>query len=372
MNEKIMYPTSERQRKLPQIRFEPNQILSRDLPRDTVLKSLMLRLSGAIQTTFASGTPVADAQSTFDNLVNRIDVIVNGTRTVKSVRPHLMRVQQLLFTQVAAERRASAGASAATDNFPTADAGFVYGTTGQYTTVAESITIFFEMVYSEPGLGRESTWLNLKGVASAELRLTTASYSSLLGYGNTAPVTYANGTFTIDVITREAQDVDPRIQFSDWKQTTKVVSFSSQSQGTLVELNRGNKLSGIMLFAQDGAAGSTTTATGKVASNLLVTNLALLVNGQTAIKATDFKALQSENRAMYGVNAPFASNVSALDGIAHMNLLARRDLSTALSVEPPFVDNLQLQIDTNSGSLVSYTNPAQLTIMTEEIVYPRG
>lgn len=372
--EKVQYPTAERQRILQQLSFTPSSILSRDLPRDTVLKSIQLRLSGSIVTTFASGTPVSDAQSIFDNLVNRIDVIINGSRTVKSVRPHMMRIQQLFTTTILAERRSSAGAAASTaalQNFPTIDQGFVYGTTGQTTGVSESIILSFEMVYADPGLGRESTWLNLKGVASAELRLSTNANSALLGFGNTAPVVYTASTFAVDVITKEAQDVPPQIVFSDWKQTYKQVSFSAQQTSTPIDINRGNKLTGIMLFTQDGAAGSSTTATGKLANNLVLTKLQLLMNGQTVIKATNFQALQGQNRAEYGVNAPMASNVSILDGIAHMNLLARHDLSTALSVAPPQVDNVQLFVDSGDSTTVSYTNPVTVNVMSEELVVPR-
>lgn len=371
MPQAVMYPQSERQRKLQSLTFAENSILSRDLPRDTVLKSLQLRLSGAVTTTFASGTPVADAQSIFDNIIPRIDVVVNGSRVVKSVRPHLMRMQQLLFSTVQAERRCSAGASAATDNYPTVDAGFSYGSTGQISTVAESIYLPFEMIWSEVGLGRESTWLNLKGVASAELRLTTTSFSKLLGFGNTAPVVYSNSTMIIDIISTEAQDVPAGLAFSDWKITTKQQLFSAQVSDYPIDINRGNKLSGIMLFAQDGAAGSATTATGKLASNLAITKISLKVNGQTDIKTTDFKALRAENALRKGVNAPFSGNVSVLDGVAHLDLLARKDISTALDVSAPLVDNVQLFIDTNTASNVSYTNPVSVTIQTEEIVVPR-
>jgi len=369
--EKVQYPQAERSRKLQSLPFAENSILSRDLPRDTVLKSLQLRLSGSVVTTFASGTPVADSLSTFDNIIPRIDVVVNGSRTVKSVRPHLMKMQQLFVSTILGERRSSAGASAATDNYPTTDQGFVYGTTGQITTAAETIYLPFEMVYSEVGIGRESTWLNLKGVASAEVRLTCAAFSKLLGFGNTAPVVYTSSTFIIDIITREAQDVPPEIAFSDWKQTTKELTFSAETADFAVDINRGNKLSGIMLFGRDGAAGSTTTASGKLPANLAITKLQLLVNGQTAVKTTDFKALQAQNRMEYGVNAPMASNVSILDGVAHMNLLARKNLSTALDVKPPLVDNVQLILSTNNSTNVSYTNPVSVTVMTEEIVEPR-
>ena len=368
--QKVQYPTAERQRKLQALTFAENNILSRDLPRDTVLKSIQLRLSGSVVTTFGSGTPVADAEAAFDNIIPRVDVIVNGSRVVKSVRPHLMRIQQLFTSTVLGERRSSAAGSAATDNYPTVDAGFTYGTTGQLTTCAESIIISFEMVYCETGIGRESTWLNLKGVSSAELKLTCAAFSKLLGFGNTAPVVYTSSTFIIDIITTEAQDVPPQIMFSDWKQTTKEILFSAETSDYAIDINRGNKLTGLMLFAKNGAAGSATTATGKLASNLAFTKLSLKVNGQSDIKTTDFKALQAENRARYGVNAPMASNVSILDGIAHMNLLARKDISTALDLRPPLVDNVQLFVNSNASGNVSYTNPVSLTIQTEEIVLP--
>ena len=371
MQQKIGYPQSERQRKLQSLTFAENQILSRDLPRDTVLKSVQLRLSGSVVTTFASGTPVADALSTFDNIIPRIDVVVNGSRVVKSVRPYLMRMQQLFVSQILAERKSSAAASAATGNNPTADAGFTYGSTTNLTSVAETIYVPFEMVYCDLGQGREATWLNLKGVASAELRLTCAAFSTLLGFGNTAPVVFTSSTLSVDIVTTEAQDVPPEIVFSDWKQTTKELTFSAQTTQYAIDINRGNKLSGIMILARDGAAGTTTTASGKLRSNLAVTNINLKVNGQTDIKATSFLNLQAENRARYGVNAPYASNVSLLDGVAHLNIIARKDITTALDCRPPLVDNVQLFIDTNDSTTVSYTNPVSVTVMTEEIVEPR-
>lgn len=366
-----MYPQAERQRQLQALSFAESSVLSRDLPRDTVLKSLILRLSGSVVTTFGSGTPVADACSTFDNIIPRIDVIIDGNRTVKSVRPHLLRIQQLFTSTVLAERRSSAAAAAATDNYPTVDAGFTYGTTTQLTTVAESIFLPFEMVYCREGLGREATWLSLKGVASAELRLTCVAFSKLLGFGNTAPVTFSSSTFQIDIFTNEAQDVPPNIMFSDWKQTTREQTFSAETTDYPIDINKGNKLSGVMMFARDGAAGSATTASGKLASNLAITKYSLKVNGQTDIKSGLFKALQAENRARYGVNAPMASNVSLLDGIAHLNLIARQDISTALDVRQPMVDSVQLFLSTNTASNVSYTNPVSVTLMTEEIVEPR-
>lgn len=367
--QKVSYPTAERQRTLQALQFQENNILSRDLPRDTVLKSLQLRLSGSVTTTFGSGTPVADSFSTFDNIIPRIDVVIDGNRVVKSVRPFMMRMQQLMTTTILGERRSSAGAAAVV--LPTVDGSFVYGTTGQISSVAETIFVPFEMVWCDLGLGREATWLNLKGVASAELRLTCAAFNKLLGFGNTAPVVYSASTFQVEITTTEAQDVPPQIQFSDFKQTTKEITFSAETTDFPIDINRGNKLAGLLLLARDGAAGSSTTASGKLPSNVAITRLSLKVNGQTDIKTTSFLALQNENRARYGINAPMASNVSILDGVAHMNMLARKDITTALPLLPPLVDNCQLFVNTAPGSQVSYTNPVSLTVQTDEIVSPR-
>lgn len=370
MQKQQYVPLAERQRKLQPLTFAENQTLSRDLPRDTVLKGIQLRLSGSVVTTFASGTPVADALSTFDNIIPRIDVIVAGSRVVKSVRPYMLRMQQLFVTQNLAERKSSAGASAAAGNNPTADAGFTYGSTTNLTTAAETVYLPFEMVYCDPGKGRELTWLNLQGQPSAEIKLTCAAFSTLLGFGNTAPVVYSSSTFQVDITTLEAQDVPVGFVGSDWKQTHKELTFSGQQTGVAVDVNRGNLLSGFMFLARDGAAGSATTATGKLRSNLLLTNIRLTLAGQMEIKSTTFQELQAENRVRYGVAAPFASNVSLLDGVAHMNLLARRNLETALNVMG-IADQPQIIIDTGTSSNVSYTNPASLTLMTEEIVPPR-
>jgi len=360
---------SERQRKLQQLTFAENQLLTRDLPRDTVLKSLFIRLSGSVVTTFASGTPVADAQSTMDNIISRIDVIVNGNRTVKNVRPHLLHMQQLLATQIQGERKASAAAAAATGNNPTADGGFTYGTTTQISTVAETVYLPFENIMCAEG--QESTWLNLKGVSSAEIRFTCAAFAQLLGFGNTAPVVFSSSTFVIDITTNEAQNVPPEVYFSDWRQTTKELTFSAQTSESVVDLNRGNLLQGVMFFTKSGAAGSSTTATGKLASNLVLNAIKLILNGNAIIKSTSFLELQAENRNRWGVSAAYASNVSRMDGVAYLDLLVKGRLSSALDVRPSKADQIQLLLDTRSSSDVSYTNPVSVTLMTNEIVTPR-
>ena len=360
---------SETQRKLQQVLVQENVTVSRDLPRDTVLKQLNLRLSGAIQTTFASGTPVADALASFDNICPRIDVIINGSRVVKSVRPYMMRMQSLLATGHPSERLSSAGAAAVLK--PTVNAGFTYGTTTQYTTVAETIIIPFACIMSE--VGGDSTYLNLKGVASAEIKFSFGSFMGFRAFGNTAPLAFANSTLAIDITTVENQSIPANLDFSDFKQTTKELTFNAETRDSAQEINRGNFLIGVNFLCRDGAAGTATTASGKLLSNNVLSDIKLVLNGQRNVKVTTWFELQAEMQSRYGLNAGYSGNVSPIDGFAYLNMLEGKgfgQLATALDVRPPLVDQVHLYLSTRPSSDVSYTNPASVTVMTNELVVP--
>lgn len=363
---------SERSRIIGTAQFLENQIISFPIPRDSVFKGFYIRLSGAVRTTFASGTPAAKAESIMDSLVSRLDVILDGSNTIKSLRPHILHIQNFNAVGMPTERFSSAGAAPAPDNFPTVEGGFVFGTTGQYTTVRETVYLPFEMIYAEPGMGRESTYLNTQNSTSAELKINTTSFANLLGFGNTCPVVFDQNTLQIEVVSVERQDIPADIAFDIWKQTQKTLFVSGESRDLAVDVALGNFLTGIMLFAQDGAAGSATTATGKLASNLVIVNTNLVMNGQQMIQKSSFKALQAKNRGSQGINAPFAAGISRLDGIGHINLLSRRDLGTAMPKMKPLADSLQLFLDTNKassgGGPVDYTTPASITLLTEELI----
>ncbi len=365
---------SERKRKLQPLTFAESQILSRNLPLDTAIKGILLRLSGSVVTTFASGTPVADEFGPFDNLIPRVDVVIDGNRTIKNVKPSFMQFQQLLTTQNFAERCASAAAAAATDNYPVADVtAFPYGTTTQITTVRESCLISFENVYFQ--MKKELTWLNTKGRSSAEIRLTTGAFSALLGFGNTAPVVFSSSTLSVDIMLIEQMDQPANAVFWDWRQTTKQVLLSSQSTNYPIDIPRGQRVFGLMMLTRNGAAGSATTATGKVAKSLAITNYAFWKDGQAIIKSGDFKELQADNRLRFGFAAPFASSISRTDGFAYLDLWSqdgRGEVDTVIDARPGQCDSLQLYIDTNTAANVSYTNPVSVEVMTDELVENRS
>lgn len=361
---------SERQRQLQGIEFAPATVLTRDLPRDTTLKALLFILSGSVKYTFASGTPLSDSKSIFDNLIENITITIDGSRTVKSVRPWLMRVQSLLTTKVLPERRAMAGASAVA--LPTIEGGFVFGTTGQITSVYEALKLSFENVYAEKGKGREFTWLKTKGVASAEIRIATKGYDSLKALGNTTPLVFdlTVSKLNIAIFTIEQQDVPVEAQFSDWKQTVKSQPISGDVSGFLVEINKGNLLQSIQLFCEDGNAGGVALGSGNAPTNLLLTDLKLKINGQQDVKATTFLALQAENKERYGIVAPVIGGVSAFDGSVLWDFTRENDISTSLDCRAPLVDQVHIELNSRTGFPFNPAKPANVSIMTNEIVMP--
>lgn len=353
----------EKQRILQPVTLTGSGVLSRDIPKDTVIKRIELRLSGGITTTFASGTPVARADAIFQSLVNTIQVIANGSRFVKNVQPHLMRMGQLFNTGNQAERGSSAGSAEV--NIPTVSGGFTFGTTGQVTTVAEKLSIPFEFIWAKKEEERALTYFDTRDLSSCEIRFVQNPYTSLQSQANTAPVVYSASTLQIAITLVEAVGIARGAKFMDFRQSTKDLPFTAQTNQSQVEINRGSSLAGLWFYAKDGAAGSTTTATDRLASNSLITDLTLKLNGSIDLKATTFLNLQGENRARYGINAPYASNVSAIDGVAHMNFI-NDSINDAVDTSKG-VDSLYLYISTNSSSNTSYTNTAIVTLQTDEI-----
>lgn len=354
---------SESTRKLATQAFAPSSIMTFRLPEDTTLRALQIRLSGSIITTFASGTPVADDFGPMDDLIASIQIRVGGSNAIKTITPRMAAFHQMLAQKNRGERKASAGAAEATELDITADVeAFPYGTTTQVTSVAESLTVFFECILAD--YGQEKTWLNLRGVVGSDLVLSTKAYSGLLGFGNTAPVVYSGSTLNIDIQLVEARTVEANRKFDVWKETYQIEPFTAQAANRVIKLNPGQKIIGLSFLARDGASGSTTTATGLLASDKLINQMKLTLNGSFTPRNETWKELQAQNRARFGINAPYVSNKSRLQGLAYMDLLQYRVLKTALDAR--LLDSVQLEVSTNSGA--TYTSTATLLVHQHELV----
>lgn len=354
---------SESTRRLASQSFVASSVMTFRLPEDTTLRALQIRLSGSIVTTFGSGTPVGDDFGPMDNLISSIQVRVGGSDAIKTITPRMASFHQMLAEKNRGERKSSSGAAAATADDVTADSSaFTYGTTGQITSVAESLTIFFECPLAL--YGKEKTWLNLRGIVGSELVLTTAAFSGLLGYANTAPVVYSSNLLQLNVRLIEARTVEQNRVFDIYRETYQIEPFTAAASGRVIDLNKGQKIIGLSFLARNGAAGSTTTATGKIADDKLIDTIKLSLNGSYNPRLDQWQEMQADVKSRYGVYAPYTTNKSIMQGFNYMDLLQYRVLDTALDVR--LMDNVQLEVVTKSAA--TYTDGASLLVHQHELV----
>ena len=350
--------------------FSRGSIVTLGLPANEVIRYLSCGLQGSTTVTIASGTPLADSMSIFDNLVPLISVTVGGQQgIIKLVKPHLMRMQQLMAYGSLPVRRCVTGA-AVVEN-PLTDQGFTYPTSGQISSFIEEIQVPFEMPWAGELTGRFDTCLDLRGKTTGVIQFNCADYSALNAFGNTASITFSNQNTMIKVSAECLLGDFGAKKFSIYKQTTSQEAFSSQTSNRRVKLDTAGKTSDIMLFARDGYGGTTNGNDGKRPNNNIIDRLSLKYNGKLEIRDYYFQQLQNQNRTDYKLNAPFSSLISAIDGVCHINLLTGRDINTAFDASKP-TDTLELYLSTKAanGTITSYANPATVDIMQGQIIYP--
>ncbi len=349
-------------------KFEESQNITIPLPCDTVLVGMIIRLVGSVRTVFTGGSPFGRPEGAMESLFDRITVETNGYRTIKSVTPHMLHMQQFFTGANGNERFCSAGASVVPDLYPTVEGPFVFGTTGQFSTLRESVYLPFEQIHCEPLQGRENTYLNLKRCNSAEIRFGTRPLTALNAASGVTGLVIDQANLSIEVTLIERQDIAASFVFQDYKQTFKRIPISGEMGELAIDIPQGPALSGLLLFTQNGN-NATSLIPKNAPSSLVLSDLELRKNGQETIQKIKFKTLQARNRADYGITAVTAAGVSRLDGVAHMNLLSRKDLTTAFINSKSYgVDNLQLVIASQAAGIVDYTSPAQLVLVQEELV----
>ena len=338
---------AESRRRLAQVSFESSKLKTLDLPRDTVVKRANVQLRGSETVTFAAGSPVFSERGLMQRLCPRIDVVIDGQRSVKSIDPYMQQCLNHIYTGNRPVRRYSTSASAFTTLIAGTD--WVNGTvnypaTTQYFLINESIDIHFEMPWAY-GLGRESTMLNLKDVSSAEMRFNFASSDNQQrDESSPASVTYSNIDLNFVVTLIEARSVPRDQQFYDFKETVKRVTYTGETRDSLIDLNRGNALAGLAFMAQNGDA-------NKSLGDRVIRDLALLINGQQIVQKTDFHELQIANQNRYGSNDAISSGNHALKGFAFMNLLINGRLDSAINTSiGAGVDQIQAQVTTAPAS----------------------
>jgi hypothetical protein len=360
----VSYPGSRTQRVIAKEPFVNGKLITVPIAKNSCYIGFLIRIVGSVTATWASGTPVAKVEGLMDSILQRIDVTENGKDTFKSLKPHFLAIQDLITQGVENERYAEVGATALTNKHPTTRSGFLFGTTGQVTSVRESVYLPFEQVHCEPGYGREMTWWNTRhpSVNSADLKIQCGNIADILKDGNATAVTYTNVDLTIEITAIENKSVPENALFHVWKQTFTEKPFSGQTRDSSIEMPKENYLSGMMFYTKNGDASRTPT-------NDLIDVYSVRTNGTQYDQTAAFKALQQLNRRENGSTAEFAGGTSRLDGIGFVNFLNERKINSALPAKRALgIDSLDLMINTHSYA--TYTpNQAMLNVVFDEIIF---
>lgn len=358
----------ETRRRLQPVPFTANAVRVLDLPRDTVLKRMSVRLSGSFSVTYASGSPVFNARGMMALLCPRFDIVIDGQRVVKSIDFYMQQLLNTIYTGDRPRRAYATSASAFTTLLAATEweSGTVaYPATTQFVLINEVATVYFENVFA-PDFGKEATLLNIKQVSSAEARFNFGAIDSLQR-DETSPVavTYGSIDLNYQVTLIESRDIPADAQFLDFKETIARETFTGEVRARLVDLPRGNALAGVAMLARDGDA-------NRSLRDRAFRDLQLLINGQQIIQSTTFDELQDDNEGYNGCRDVRASSRHTLEGFSFMRLIKNGDIRTALNTAiQAGVDQVQLSVTSAPSSGVdaaTYTNPVELTVWRQEIV----
>lgn len=351
------------------------------IPTDTVIKRMYIKLIASFDVTYSSGSPTTSPEGLFGRICPQIEVNVNGNRIIKSVNPNLMRMHNILINGSLPRRAYTlVGASAPTVTRASREwvAGTVaFATTTQFMLFNEGFEMFFENPFGYAG-SRYMSELDVRDIASADLRFYWAPLTEAQGQGVGATVTYGNSSIVVknQMIENRAR---PRPQAGqtlfDYVESTISKQYTGQGSQQ-INLQTGNYLQAIGIQCKNGDSLFTPV------ENLL-TSIALKINGATALQGpVSHQDLQDSNISRYGAPddmgfaaylATIASvaDVHPLRGFALMNLIRNGSWDTSLNTSRQNgVDSCNLEFNTplSTGTdPATYTNPLVVTAHTHEI-----
>jgi hypothetical protein len=368
-NPALGYLNAESRRTLSSPKFgtAPDKV---DLPKDTVIKRIALKLIAVFKVTYASGSPVLAQQGVFHSICSAIEVNIGGNRVVKYIDPHIQRLYNLLLSGQAPRRAYATSAGAPTTTradteWPLGEVS--YPATTQFVLVNEMIEMNFENPWGYGG-SRDVSELDIRDVSSAELRFYWKDIRNVQQFGGGVDVTYDD--VSIQVIPQLIENrARPRPKNGDTQvdyiETSTVKTYTGPARSQQFDLQTGNFLMGLGIYVQNGDANETP-------SENLLRQMTLKVNSNTAIQGPLSMAdLQDENKIRFGITDNLNSGEHQMQGFAHMNLLRNGDWNTSINTSRAGgTDSIKLEFDTpaNSGTdPADYTNPLQVLVHTHEM-----
>lgn len=359
----------ETRRKLAIANYASNTNVVVDIPRDTSVKRLHLSWVFGATVTYASGSPTISPFGLASRICPNFYIVADGSRNIKVLDLFMQRCQNALARSSFPRRAYKTGASlTGTSSWPTTEhlSGTVaYPATTQDIIYNESIMVEFENPYAFE-LGSNISQLYTRNLQTCTMTFGFGDVSSLQTTGVGASVTYSNVSCAVTPTIIEDRAATLANGAYDYNEFVIRKSYSSQQNLAQIDLNAGNKITGISLMAQNGDSGLSL-------SDIVLTDMQLLTNGVNPIHVTSFRDAQNYNKARNGdADDQFASGLHALSGYAFLNLLksgnALSGLDTALS---DGVSTVQLQVSTGPSSgkdAVTYTNPVTISVLQQQLV----
>ncbi len=363
---------------------------SSPIPRDTVIKRITINLDLSVDATYAAGTPLVSPSGVFDRICSNIELNINGNRIIKSLRPNLIRLMNILVQGNLPRRAYSLTAAVTAPTTRRASREWLAGTVAYPATTGymlhnESVTLHCENPWGYGG-SRFMSELDVRDVASADLKFSWQAISNILQDGNAASVTYGTPTVNVTPIIiedRARQRPTPGQVLFDYVETYFSRSYTGQGRNNLIDLQVGNFIMGLGILCINGDASQT-------AQENLLTNMSLMVNGGSAVQGPiSHVNMQDDNVQRFGCDdqmglADFASTIAStasvhpLRGYGMMNFVRNGDWNTAInSSRAGGVDTVKLQFDTPASSgtdAATYTNALQVILHQHDIrplVYTR-
>lgn len=335
------------------------------LPNDILaLAQLEVLLYGSIVATFGSGTPVAKYGSVMHSLVETINV-TRGSDAFKSASPETLGLENALLNKAFNVIRATGSATAT--NTPQTDVTTVpYGSSTNYQNFREALTIHFGYPHALTKEEYFMTMFRTTNIPTANVQIITKPYLNIRDDKNTAPVVYSADALYLqfNIVEYVGPGAEALNLQYDYRQEEMTASYTAKTKDTQ-KLQRYGALSSIIMTARDGASGSATTATAKVLSDLLITNVKLVKNQEILIDS-NWMDLKDQMHSLFGIQPAKSGSVARDDGMSGI-FFTRNGVKDLVDISQESASVANLLIETNDSGSVTYTEGAFLRILVSQI-----
>ena len=349
-----------------------------DLPLDFLaLIKIFIRMYGNLIATFASGTPVARQGSVMNSVLSSIRLSINGD-VIKAASPEMFRIQNLLVNKFAPMLRATAGATA-TNNAATDIAGGAsvsYGTTGQYQNFEEHLTLFCMIPWVEKLSEQYSTAIRTKGLTECKLELVQQAALTIRDGANTAPVVYSGLSALKFVVDYQELKEDAKGELDNpafynsletYRQIQQSHTFTGENDTNTVDLNgRTGRIMCQIMKLRDGAAGSSTTATSKLANDAIITKMDVWGDDSERYADSSWRGFKGVMKQIFGYTAPLTNGVGEDTGVSGI-FWVKRNKAEAIDVRKHKTLQLVFKSEAQATATDYGTEGAVLKIMTDYI-----